>query len=272
MNISYFYPRWGSEHLNWKDFLYRIKDVGFQGVEIGLPPSIGETEEMLQLLEEFELQFILQHYETNSHEFLSHRKLYNDTLTTLASYHPYLINSHTGKDHFSIEQNSILLKDADLIEQSSKVTITHETHRGRFSFSPFNVMNYIKDNPSLKLTLDISHWFCVTESLLEHFDDELNLISQQVEHLHARFGHTQGPQIEDIQDDIHNEVKARHFQIWDSLIQYKKNTDCKNFPITMEVGPWPYLRSRLSPSQNWDIQFKQNCLLLHTFKNRYINL
>ena len=49
--------------------------------------------------------------------------------------------------------------------------------------------------PGLKLTLDISHWYCVSESFLEDQQDLLTELLDLVYHVHTRVGHTQGSQI-----------------------------------------------------------------------------
>ncbi len=49
----------------------------------------------------------------------------------------------------------------------------------------------------MKINADFSHWVCVTESYLENFQDELNEAIYRAEHIHARVGFTQGPQIPD---------------------------------------------------------------------------
>ncbi len=56
---------------------------------------------------------------------------------------------------------------------------------------------YIEKYPELKLTLDISHWCNVHESLLQDQQDTVNKALDRTEHIHARIGHQEGPQVND---------------------------------------------------------------------------
>lgn len=269
MKINYFYPRWGSENIKWTIFLDHVKALGFDGVEIGLPNTKKEIEFVLEEIDKRALHFILQHHETTTPDFKLHREQLNERLNTLSNYKPYLINSHTGRDHFSFEENMSLINDSLTIEKQSNICILHETHRSRFSFAPQITSNYLTEE-NIKLTLDISHWFCVTESLLNDFEKHIDKAVLHTKHIHARFGHQQGPQIENIHDPRNTEIINRHFQIWDDVIYHQKLINATDFAVTTEFGPWPYLRANnLSAGCN---ELKQNALneqILKLFKNRY---
>lgn len=269
MNISYFYPRWGSEHLPWEKFLDIVCTAGYDGVEIGLPQTPELTEAVIKMIKERKLLYILQHFETGTAQFDEHRKQFNLRIKALAALMPDLINSHTGKEYFSFEQNRLLLQDALKIEQQSNITITHETHRGRFSYAPYVLFPYLKNK--IKLTLDISHWFCVTESLLKDYELIIDATINFVPHIHARFGYTQGPQIVDITDPENCDIIASHFDIWDRVI--KQTGGNKTLYVTTEVGPWPYMTGQGKTTlETWNSQFVENCYILKIFKERYGNL
>ena len=270
MKILYFYPRWGSEHIPWETFLDTVVNAGFDGVEISAPESDEDARTVMKMINERDLQLILQHYETETADFEEHRTQFNKRIKRLASLNPNFINSHTGKEHFSFEQNDQLLKDMLELEKESNIAISHETHRGRFSYAPSVLAKYLDQN-DIKLTLDISHWFCVTESLLQAYEAIIKQCLGHVQHIHARFGHPQGPQLENLTDPINREIIYRHFEIWDKVIKYHQDLGKDLLYVTTEVGPWPYMRSEQAKSRTWKKQWSENCKIMQLFKDRYGN-
>jgi hypothetical protein len=77
------------------------------------------------------------------------------------------VNSQTGKDFFSFDENVRILERAFAIQQATGVKIVHETHRGKFSFHGRTLLPYLERFPDLRLTADFSHWCNVSESLLQ---------------------------------------------------------------------------------------------------------
>ena len=57
--------------------------------------------------------------------------------------------------------------------------------------------HYLETIPDLRFTLDISHWCNVHESLLADQQETIDLVLPRVNHVHARIGHQEGPQVND---------------------------------------------------------------------------
>lgn len=108
---------------------------------------------------------------TKTHEYQIERAV---------EFSPILVNSYTGRDIFSLEDNLVLFENALTPEQKYKVNSTRETHRFRPTFSTFDTEKIIKALPELKLNEDLSHWMVVNES------DQ----SDPVSHLAAIYFHT----------------------------------------------------------------------------------
>ena len=72
------------------------------------------------------------------------------------TFSPSLINSHTGRDIFSLEDNLMLFERALELEAQYGVVISHETHRFRPTFSTLGTEQILKHLPELKLNLDIT--------------------------------------------------------------------------------------------------------------------
>ncbi|HVI47787.1 MAG TPA: hypothetical protein VM802_23145 [Chitinophaga sp.] len=117
----------------------------------------------------------------------------------------------------------------------------------------------------LRLTLDISHWFCVAETLLEDQEDTVTALIPHIQHLHARIGHTQGPQLADPGDGLWEYTIERHFAIWELILRYHAATGKREFGITTEYGPWPYMHQK----NDFSVQFALNVSMLEQLKRRF---
>ena len=110
---------------------------------------------------------------------------------------PLYINCHSGRDHFSFDQNKAFIDHTTKVSKETGIIICHETHRARIMFAAHTTRQYVERIPELRLTLDVSHWCNVHESLLHDQEDTLNMVLERVEHIHARIGHPEGPQVND---------------------------------------------------------------------------
>jgi len=115
MKIKFFCPQWGSTHLDFVDFVKQVKASGYDGIEMSLPLETGEKEFINKTINEHNLLHIAQHWETEATDFSEHKKEYRERITNLASSNPILINSQTGKDFFTFEQNAELIAIANEI-------------------------------------------------------------------------------------------------------------------------------------------------------------
>ena len=241
MEIKYFCPHWGSKHLELNQFLKKVKAAGYDGIEMSLPLDVPEKMEILGLLKQHDLLYIAQHWETQTTDFNEHKKEYRTRLENLASGKPLLINSQTGRDFFSFNQNSALIKIADEVSEQCGIKIIHETHRSKFSFSAHITMEYLQKLPNLRLALDISHWCNVAESFLEDQVQAVTLALSRTEHIHARVGFPEGPQVPDPRVPEWNAALLIHQKWWNEIITAKQTSGQNIFTITAEFGPPPYM-------------------------------
>src|SRR5882724_3322462 len=173
MKIDFFCPRWGSENLSWDVFCKKVKDAGYDGIEYAIAANTTnkELDEIWNAIQKYHLKIIPQHYDTYEADFSNHFDLYNAWLEKIKPYLFIKINSQTGKDFFSFEQNKKLIDSATL----TGLNIVHETHRNKFSFAAHVTKQYLLRNPELRITLDASHWVCVSESYLEDHEEAIEL-------------------------------------------------------------------------------------------------
>lgn len=242
MNILFFCPRWGSENFSWKDFFFKVKDAGYDGVEMGFPFTLAaaEKQEIRKGLQAHGLAVIGQHWQTIESDFQQHCEVFKQHLYSLAELHPLFINSQTGKDYFTVEQNLSLMQTADAISAETGIKILHETHRGKWSFAAHITKQYLQLAPEIRITLDISHWCNVAESLLEDQEEAVALAIQHTDHLHARVGYPEGPQLIDPRAPENEAILEAHLRWWDNVISLKQNQGAETFTITPEYGAPPY--------------------------------
>ena len=273
MHIRFFCPRWGSENLEWDNFFRKVKDAGYDGVEMGFPPTLTAEERavILKGLQQYKLLFIGQHWQTVEADFDHHMQIYEENLRSLASGKPLFINSQTGKDYFSMDQNLTLIKRAQEISEETAVPVVHETHRGKWSFAAHIARAYLQQNPEIRITLDVSHWCAVAETYLEDQPEAITLAIQHTDHIHARVGHTEGPQVPDPRDPLWAEAMQFHLECWDRVVAMKRKEGIVEFTITSEFGAAPY--TTLLPESHLPIidQWEINVYMMNLLKDRYRN-
>ncbi|MBN9381414.1 MAG: sugar phosphate isomerase/epimerase [Chitinophagaceae bacterium] len=269
MNIQFFCPRWGMAHLPWEPFARLVKDTGFDGVETDIPEEPAGREEMLQALAKYDLRLIAQHWQTVDPAFETHAAVYAKRLEYMAAVNPLFINSQTGRDFFSPAQNETLLTIAAQTTVATGIPVYHETHRGKFSFAAHVTADFLHRVPGLELTLDISHWYAVAETFLDDQQQAVRDAIERTRHIHARIGHTQGPQVPDPRSPDAREALKAHLACWDKVVEARLQTGHPLLTFTAEFGPSPYMT--LSPATGKPLadQWELNVFMMQMLKERY---
>ncbi len=257
MKINFYCPRWGCEGIPVTTFCNMVKDAGFEGVEMSLPLDGPEKSEILNAIEGAGLKLIAQHWETSTVDFDAHKTEYRQRLENLATAKPVFINTQTGKDFFSFEQNAELIQIAAEVAAKHDVKIIHETHRGKFSFAAHVVHDFLQRLPDLRLTLDMSHWCCTAESWLDDQPEAMSLAVSRTDHIHSRVGFPEGPQIPDPRVPEWKEALNIHTDFWQQVVDARKKDGWDTFTITTEFGPAPYMTllpfSRQPITNQWEV-------------------
>lgn len=269
MEIKFFTPLWGYDQLKFNDFCRRTADAGFDGIELNLSPDAAEAEAQLALLAENGLEYVAQHSSTLSADFEEHKTHYLAALERIAGFGPQKINCHTGRDYFTFEQNLDLIDSAAAVSAASGIPIIHETHRGRFPFHPALTFQYLEARPELRLTADFSHWCCVSESLLENQDLFIDAAIERADHLHARVGYDQGPQVNDPRAPENEAVVERFLGWWDRIVEAHRSRGTKTLTICTEFGPWPYTQLLPFTQQPISSQWEINLHMMALLRERY---
>jgi len=157
MEIKIFCPLWGHEHLDIALFCRKIKAAGYDGIDTWLPEDSGERKQLLDAVESEELLLVSHQHQAKGETFDEFKSSFERYLELSSEGRPLLINSHTGKDYFSLDQNLELIDVASAFRARKGITVAHETHRGRVGFSPFVMRDYFKARPQMPITAVLSH-------------------------------------------------------------------------------------------------------------------
>ena len=271
LSIKFFCPRWGYEHLSWQDFADYAADHGYDGLEIAFPRNTppAELDAAWEAATRRDLPIILQHFDTYEGDFTEHRDLYAAWFEMIRGYDALKVNSQTGKDFFAFRQNTELFAIADAFATSSGVPVVHETHRNKFSFAAHVTRDYLERLPDLRLTLDVSHWVCVAESFLADQPEALALAISRTDHLHARVGHVEGPQVPDPRAPEWAEAVETHFGWWDRMVERHRAEGASEMTVTAEFGPAPYTTLLPHSKQPIADQWAINAWITETLRARW---
>ncbi len=265
MEILFLCPRWGQEGLELPAFLEKAGAAGYDGVELSLPDDEREQGRALDALARAGMPWVGQHWQTADRDFAAHRAAYLRRLRALAAGRPLLVNAHTGRDHFAFQQNRELLEAARALGEEAGVPVVHETHRGRFSFAAHVTLEYLRALPWLRLALDLSHWVNVAESWLEDQPEAVALAVERSDHLHARVGFPEGPQVPDPRAPEAREALEAHLAVWDRVVDARRRAGAARLCVTPEFGPRPYMPhlpyADTPVADQWDINLHMKELL-----------
>jgi sugar phosphate isomerase/epimerase len=272
MKLKFFVPRWGSSDLSWDDFFNKAKSSGYDGIELAIPneTTSAQLDDIWQKLDQYQLLVIPQHYATYDADFSKHFDNYSAWLELVKYYPAIKIDSQTGKDFFTFDQNKQLIDVATKHTNDCGVPVYHETHRNKSLFAAHVTKYFLERISDLQITLDISHWVNVAESFLEDQQEAVNIAIQRTGHIHARVGYPEGPQVPDPRVPEWKDALGHHLKWWDKVAKRKKQEDTI-MTITPEFGPYPYMIHL--PGINTPIanQWEVNKFMMDLLKQRYSN-
>ena len=271
MEFKFFCPRWGSEKIPFPIFIQKVLEDGYDGVEISLPEDNNVREEYLSVLSEEKVPFIVQHHQTDKKNANDYIPEFVERLEMLAASQPLFINSQSGKDFYSFEENCRIIEKAIEVEAKTGVPIYQETHRGKFSFACHVMPDYLKVFPEMKITADFSHWVNVSESMLEHQQKTIEKVIPHVFHIHSRVGFPEGPQVNHPGTPENKDILNRHMNWWDAIIKERKKQGNTEFTISSEFGPVPYMPTLPFTRQPVSNQWEINKYMMELLKSRYTN-
>ncbi len=251
-------------------FCAAAKKEGYDGIEVWWPAEEKGQQELFNAITKHGLQvgFLCGGWQSEYKEHLDTFK----KLTSAAAAHPQLkplyINCHSGRDYYSLEENTPFIEHTTILSKTSGVPVYHETHRGRILFAAHITRQYLEKFKELKLTLDISHWCNVHESLLGDQQATVAGALERTGHVHARVGHAEGPQVNDPRAPEWEAAVKQHIAWWDTIAAQKRKAG-EVMTILTEFGPPDYLPAlpytRQAVANQWEI----NVHMMNVLRKRY---
>jgi hypothetical protein len=240
MKLQWIATAWGLEGMAAAEKIRRAREAGFDGLETGVPVDPKERRELCTLLEENGLILVAQQW-TAGADAAAHARSFEEQYKRAVETRPLMVNSHTGRDIFTIAQNREIFAAASKLEKEFGVPIVHEIHRGRVTFSTLSTMALIDAVPDVRLTADFSHWCCVHESLLEDQAESVKRAITHTHHIHSRVGQAESPQVTDPRAPEWSNEVAVHLGWWQAIVDARKAAGAESLTICPEFGPPNYM-------------------------------
>jgi sugar phosphate isomerase/epimerase len=254
------------------EYCAKVKQEGYDGIEIWWPLEKKNQDEMFAALQKYQLQlgFLCAGSDSNYAKHFNQFVQMIDAAANQSIQRPLYINCHSGRDHFSFEQNKTFMDHTAELAEKTGITICHETHRSRILYSAPVARQFIEKIPGLRMTLDISHWCNVHESLLQDQEETVNLALARVDHIHARIGHPEGPQVNDPRAPEWEPAVKAHFAWWDKVVEEKKKAG-RRLTILTEFGPPDYMPALAYTRGPLADQWGINVYMLQLLRKRYLS-
>jgi sugar phosphate isomerase/epimerase len=253
-------------------FCAKAKKAGYDGIEMWWPGTAEKQNELFTALKQHQLQigFLAGGSDKMPEKHFQQFKQMVDGAAYQQQQKPLYINCHSGRDFFSKEDNGKFIDYTTKVASETGIVICHESHRSRMLFAAHIAKQFINSYPSLRMTLDISHWCNVHESLLHDQDETVQLALERTDHIHARIGHPEGPQVNDPRAPEWETAVKRHLEWWDAVVAMKIKNGTKRLTILTEFGPPDYLPTlpytRQPLADQWDI----NVYMMQLLRKRYL--
>ncbi|MEO7768169.1 MAG: sugar phosphate isomerase/epimerase [Ferruginibacter sp.] len=253
------------------NYCAKVKQEGYNGIEIWWPAEMKDQDELFTALKKYNLEvgFLTAGHESNFNDhFTSFKKMIEPAISNNRQ-RPLYINCHSGKDYFSYEDNKKIVDYTLALSKDSGIKICHETHRSRMLFAAPVARKFLDTIPLIRITLDVSHWCNVSESLLHDQQDTIDLALEHTDHIHARIGHPEGPQVNDPRAPEWQAAVDAHFKWWDKVVAIKKQKG-EILTVLTEFGPADYMPSLPYTRQPLADQWAINVYMMQLFKKRYL--
>lgn len=253
------------------EFCAKAKQEGYDGIEMWWPTDNKKAQdELFAALKNhgLEVGFLCGGSQSNPQEHLDYFKKMVNAAAKQNIQQPLYINNHSGRDHFSFEENEKFIEYTNALAKETGNLICHETHRGRILFAAHVTKKFIQKYPELRLTLDISHWCNVHESLLSDQKETVDLALERTDHIHARIGHPEGPQVNDPRAPEWENTVKKHFEWWDKVVERKKKNG-ERMTFLTEFGPPDYMPTMAYTRQPLSDQWAINVSMMQLLRKRY---
>lgn len=258
---------WGYRGGNLDSFFARAKADGYDGAELWCPGTDKERNEMAEAAAKHGMLLGIL-FGAGEKDPKKNYEIFTGVLKAAAALKPIYINCHTAKDYFSFEQLKPFFDFATQLSKDTSIPVYHETHRGRACYSAPVTRGFIEKLPSLRITADLSHWCAVHESMMEDQEETIAMVLDRTDHIHARIGHPEGPQVSDPRAPEWEYAMNKHFEWWDKVVERKKKNG-ERMTFLAEFGPPDYMWTLPYTRQPLSDQWVINVHMMQLLRKRY---
>ncbi|HYM19968.1 MAG TPA: TIM barrel protein [Candidatus Kapabacteria bacterium] len=233
MDVTIYKSLWGMTG-SLSDQFKLIAEAGYDGVE-SAAAEIRDIGKFKSLLSECGLDYMPLIY-TEGSDVNAHLEDFRRLVVLASEFSPKKMVAHAGRDLWHLNDQLRFFDHVLKIENEFGIPIAHETHRRRPLFSPMNTVTILNEFPELKVNADLSHWCCVTESMLEDHSEVIKLAASRTIHIHARVGYENGPQVSDPRAPEWAGHLAKFESWWKLMLR-------DGMTVTPEYGPPTYMQT-----------------------------
>jgi sugar phosphate isomerase/epimerase len=254
-----------------EEYCTKVKKEGYDGIEIWWPLEKKDQDELFACLKKHELEvgFLCAGSDSNYQKHFSQFIQMIDAAAKESIQRPLYINCHSGRDYFNYEQGKTFIDHTIGLAKETGIKICHETHRSRLLYAAPVARHYMETIPDLRVTFDVSHWCNVHESLLDDQQDTVEITLQRVDHIHARIGHPEGPQVNDPRAPEWDHAVKAHIGWWDKVVELKKQKG-DTLTVLTEFGPPDYMPTLPYTRQPLADQWAVNVYMMQLLRSRYL--
>ncbi|WP_435748399.1 sugar phosphate isomerase/epimerase family protein [Microbacterium sp. PMB16] len=245
------------------------REQGYDGVEMWWPADPARQRDLRAVVERSDARVSLLatsgHSDPRTHIAELQRTLREISESGISPLH---VTLHAGRDHWDDGDHDRLADAIRATRADTALDVLVELHRARMLFAAHAARRILERHPDLRVTFDISHWLVVAESMLDDQTSAVDLAIDRADHIHARIGHPQGPQVNDPEAPEWREVVGRHLQWWDRIVERLRN---EGRPVTFlaEFGPVDYAPSEAGSRVPLRDPASSNRWMLRTLRERY---
>jgi sugar phosphate isomerase/epimerase len=265
MKILFTKAKWERFEQELEPFLADTKAAGFDATEIYTPSVRESPSECIRLHESVGLKLVAQII-TEGATPAEHMRVLEERFLRAVECGPILVNCHTGRDIWPMDDNLRIFDRALELEARHGIPFCHETHRSRPLFSGPSTAALLEARPALKLTADFSHWMCVHETDLADQPGALAAAVQASHHVHARVGHSQGPEVPDPRVAEWRPWLERSLEIWRRIVAARRASGAGFLTIAPEFGPPPYMPTLPATGEPLADAWEINCWMRQFLK------
>jgi len=246
MRLQIFKTLWGHDG-TFESAITESKKAGFDGLEGPAPENNLEAQQLKTQLENSGLAFIAEITTAGTYvpdrdaSLQQHIDSFTVKLEHSLMLDPLFITCLGGCDAWAEEENVAFFTRAMELARSAGTAVSFETHRSRALYNPWVTQRIVEQLPDILLTVDFSHWCVVCERLMDTELDVIRAIADNVQHIHARIGYEQGPQVPDPRAPEYEYALRAHQRWWEIIWRSQINRQLKLTTITPEFGPDGYL-------------------------------